>query len=412
MSRQNPSKTNIMVVGRNYGNILVMTRALGQAGYAVDVLRLYKAKPSPVRPLSGMNPDAYSKYAEQFSECIVGGNPHNAVDALMKTATKGKKTLLIPVDDYSCRIIDAFYDQLKEWYIMPNIGDRAGIVTNLMDKHLQKELALGLGVPVLESVLIKSEGGEFDIPSEVKYPCFIKPNASFNSTKAGMRKCESRAQLESALLKFAADGDFQIMAEEFAEIKNEYAVLGVSAGGKTIAPGLFRTVQGGHKERKGVAMTGVTEPCSKFQDLINQCIGFVNSLDYTGLFDIDLIETVDGKVYFIEINFRAGASVHVFTETAVNMPGMLADYFLKGIPLDPNCTVGETGKLFLSEKILLEEYARGDIDKSEIMQYMNDADIFFIKDREDPKPYEVFRRFFTVAGCMRWIYRMKNKSSE
>ena len=166
--------------------------------------------------------------------------------------------------------------------------------------------------------------------------------------------------------------------------------------------------EGGHRERRGVAITGETVPCEAMQEVLQKTVAFIESLHYTGLFDVDLLETKDGKVYFIELNFRAGASTHVFTETGVNLPGMLADDLLRGIPIDPDCRVEKTGQCFVSEKVLMEEFARSDASWQQVKDHMAQADVCFIRSEKDPKPYRYFQRFFPAAALLRVPYRLRD----
>ncbi len=61
---------------------------------------------------------------------------------------------------------------------------------------------------------------------------------------------------------------------------------------------------------------------------MENCLEFIRTLDYTGLFDVDLIETCDGNLYFVEINFRAGASARALTASGVDLPGIFTDHVL------------------------------------------------------------------------------------
>lgn len=398
-----------VVVGRNYGNILTMTRDLGMEGYQIDVLRVYKKKPKVMNLLSRMKPEIYSKYVRQFHQCVSGDNPARLLHSLSDLAASNGRTLLIPVDDYTAQIIDENLEELKPYYILPNISGCAGALSQLMNKAVQKKLAATFSLPVLDSVLVKSRNGQFELPETIVYPCFIKPNVSSKDTKAKMMKCRDRDELNGVLREYAASSDFEILVETFAEIKAEYSLLGVSTAAGVIAPGLFRVVAGGHRERKGVALMGETVSHSLLQPIVEQCIAFVDSLNYTGLFDIDLIETTDGNIYFVELNFRAGASIHAFTRCGVNLPAMYADYLLKGKELNLNCSLDIAGKRFVSEKILLEEYVRSDLSLSEGRMMMDSADICFIKADDDPKPYQYFKRFYFVAALMRIPYRIRDR---
>ena len=402
------STPGVVIMGRNFCNILTMTRALGEAGYDVEVLRIYKKRPHPLNPLSQMKPDAKSKYVGRFTECVIHSGPRDVVQTLLKLADPNRKKLLVPVDDYAACVADDALEILRARYILPNVNDTAGEISWLMDKNVQKELAAKADLPLLKSWLISSEGGRFTIPMGVEYPCFIKPNVSMNSTKATMRRCNSAEELESALEGFAAKGDFEMLVEEFADIRAEYSVLGLSTPDGTVAPGLFRVTEGGHRERRGVAITGETVACEAMEEVLEKTVAFIDSLHYTGLFDVDLLETKDGKVYFIELNFRAGASTHVFTETGVNLPGMLADYLLRGIPVDQNCRVEKTGQRFVSEKVLMEEFARSDASWQQVKDHMAQADVCFIRSEKDPKPYRYFQRFYPAAALLRLPYRLRD----
>lgn len=398
----------VVVTGRNYCNILAMSRALGKAGYDVEVLRIFKTKPGRFKMLRRMKPEAHSRYVRAYHECIADNDAGCIADWLISHSAGNPGRLLLPSDDYSAWAADEELDELRKHYTVPSVADKAGEIIRLMDKNEQKRLAADFNLPMLQSTLIKSEGGHFEIPPDISFPCFIKPNISMNSTKAKMRKCADMDELAWVLDEYAVSGDFEILAEEYADIKNEYSLLGASTPDGITAPCLFRTVRGGHRERRGVALMGETMPCEGLQPIIDECCRFIQALHYSGLFDADFIETQDGKIYFIELNFRAGASMHAFTEAGVNLPGMFADSIIKGIDLEKNCKVEETGKLFISEKVLMEEYARNDASKAEVKSWMNEADVHFVKDDNDPGPYKYFRRFYAAAALMRVMYRVRD----
>ena len=106
------------------------------------------------------------------------------------------------------------------------------------------------------------------------------------------------------------------------------------------------------------------------------------------------------------MNFRAGASIYAFTKAGVNLPKTFADYCLKDMDIDENCKIKEAGLYFVSEKVLLEEYIRGDISLSEAREMMKNADICFIHDEQDKAPYSHFCKFFTIAMAMKLPYRI------
>lgn len=402
-------KKRVVVAGRNYCNILTMTRALGEAGYEVDVLRVVKNRPSRLNLLAGMEPDAYSRYVRGFYRCIVNHEPQKVINQLKDLANTKQKTLLVPVDDYTACVIDGAYHELSKYYIVPNVAEKEGEIVRMMDKCEQKKLAAHHGLPMLESVLIQSEKGEFTIPEETPYPCFIKPNVSMNSTKSKMQRCNNKNELEKVLFRYAQNEDFEMLVEKFADIRAEYSLLGISTPDTVIAPCVFKVLAGGHKERKGVTILGEAVDIQRFQGVIQECCEFMKALKYTGLFDIDLLETTDGRVYFIELNFRAGASTHLFTKTGVNLPAMMADYLTSNKKLTDVSAIESVGKRFVSEKVLLEEYVRSDASISQMKDYLSKADVFFIKDDVDVKPYQYFKKYYLIATCLKVPYWLRDR---
>ena len=169
------------------------------------------------------------------------------------------------------------------------------------------------------------------------------------SSKSQMRRCDTPDELVSALKSASRDkskASVQMLVEDYLEISHEYSILGLSTKQGVVAPGFFIAEQGGHKERRGVAMTGRIIPFGERAGLIKQMADFVAGLGYEGLFDIDLIETADGTMYFTELNLRYGASGYAVTESGANLPGMFADYMLLDKPIDLSCSLEKTGKLF------------------------------------------------------------------
>ena len=149
----------------------------------------------------------------------------------------------------------------------------------------------------------------------------------------------------------------------------------------------------------------VVIPAGKYQELVDKIVDFVGTLNFDGLYDVDLIETKDGKMYFVELNMRFGGSGYAITESGVNLPAMYADYMLCGKPIDQNFRVEETGKVFVSEKMMMEEYSKGYLSVVRMREILKNADIRFIYDREDPRPYKHFRFSYLIATLMRMILK-------
>lgn len=413
-NRRNPlaEKPRVIVAGRNYCSNLCMARSIGEAGYEVEVLRIFQVKPKRTNLMKRMKPDAYSKYVKAYHVCISQRKSKRIVNRLIRLADKYRKMLLIPTDDLVANIADMYYDKLSKYYYIPNVNHTPGEINRMMGKDEQKLLAKAAGLPVLNSCLISvPKRGEVIIPDSVNYPCFVKPNISKNSSKSRMRKCESEEELFATLTEFSQNKSIEMLVEDFVEIKQEYSILGLSTKYGVVSPGYFCAEEGGHAERRGVAMIGKMVPCSENQQLIDECSRFIESIGYEGLFDVDLIKTKDNKMYFVELNLRYGASGYAVTKSGVNLPGMFADYMCLDKPIDLNCKIQDPSKLFISEKVMIEEYMHSFISFEDIEDRMNKVDIHFVKNDEDPKPYEHFSKFYKIAKFMRKAFEAKEKAA-
>ncbi len=403
-SRKSSPDPRVMVVGRNYSSNLCMARSLGFAGYDVEIMRVYSRRPAKGDILQTMIPDAYSRYVKAFHTCTLNGSTLRGADAILEAADPDRKMLLIPTDDISAYIIDESYDRLSSRYIMPSVNGKQGELLRLMSKGAQKELAEACGLPMLGGSVVRCTDGRYEMPEKASYPCFIKPDVSCRSSKKRMKRCDSEEELRAALDEIAQTAEPDLLIEDYADIKREISVLGLCAGGKVFCPGMMEASSGGHGARRGVAATGVslTPGDERYisTELMEKLREFMRSTGYNGLFDIDLIETEDGRIYFIEVNLRYGASGYVITCEGIDLPGIFADCMLKGKPVPDEEAVmalrkdPEKGLSFASEKVLLENYSDGALTADEFEEAIRSADVRFVGNDADSKPYEKVKLAF------------------
>ena len=413
-NRRNPfaEKPRVLVAGRNYCSNLCMARSVGMAGYEVEVLRIFQTKPKWFNLMSYMRPDAYSKYIKAYHVCISHRKSKAIVNKLIRIADPYRKMLLIPADDLVANIADGYMKKLSKYYVMPNVNDIPGEIGRLMSKDVQKQLAIEAGLPVINSCAIRTVNGQFEIPETVTYPCFIKPNISKNSSKSKMRRIDSEEELRATLTEYSRHKDVDMLVEDFIDIGREYSILGLCTRDGVVSPGFFGVLEGGHGPHRGVAMTGELLPTSEQQALIDQITAFLTTLNFNGLYDVDLIEDKNGKMYFVELNMRYGASGYAVTECGANLPGMFADYMLMGKPIDMNCKVTEFRKPFISDKIMIEEYVNGYLSFSDMKKAFNDVDIHFVYNEKDPAAHRHFRKFYPAAKLMRLAFKLKGSNPQ
>lgn len=384
-------ESRVIVIGRNYCNNLCMARSLGEAGYEVEIVKIFSKVADKKDSRLSLHPEAYSKYVKSYREVTMSGNSRKIANALISMADPRCKLPIIPTDDVAAYILDEFYDDISKYFITQNVSEKQGEVVNLMGKKLQSELASQAGLTVTNSCIIKTKKGNLEIPEGINYPCFIKPNISRRTSKTRMRRCENETELRTALQEMSDSLSIEILVEDYLEIKREISVLGMSAGGNVRIAGAFAAESGGTAARKGVAVVGKTIDVNELGVALSGIDKFVNALNYKGLFDIDLVEDVEGKLYFVEINMRYGASGYVMTECGVNLPAEYIKWIKSGQKENNSTTVKKDVK-FASEKILLEELKENNLKSEEVDELAKNIDVWFIKNDKDKNPYSYFKK--------------------
>lgn len=401
----------VVVVGRGYANILNMVRSFGQAGFSVDVLRVFKNPASTKRPLLSMKPEAASKYVRRYAQCVA---PQGSLvaQALLDLAQPAAKKLLVPVDDYVALAIDQAREALSPHFLLPGVGeDPAHPLDFYMRKDVQKTMAQAAGLDVVPGRVVDAADWRPEDASAVRFPCFVKPNVSALSSKAKIARCDTPEQLAAALARYARDGEEEALVEDCVDVVEELSVIGVCMGGVSYSPAFVRSLVGGKGQRRGVMLTGEVLPASMLGGIAPACDRLVQATGFEGVFDIDLLVARDGSVYFAELNFRPGASTYALVAAGANLPGAFARFALSGARDDASLRVPISRTVFANEKVLLEECATGGMAPRRMRELMHGADITFIRNSEDPGPYRVFQAFeckarlFWLRAKMRKLFR-------
>ena len=392
----------VVVVGRGYANILNMVRSFGQAGFAVDVLRVFKNPASAKRPLLSMKPEASSRYVRRYEQCVAPEGSRVA-QALLGFAQPGAKKLLVPVDDFVALAIDQAREELSPHFLLPSVGgDTAHPLSFYTRKDVQKAMAQEAGLSVVAGRVLDTKAWRPEDARGISFPCFVKPNVSALSSKAKIARCDTPEQLDAALARYALDGEGEALVEDCVDVAEELSVIGVCMDGASHSPAFVRSLVGGRGQRRGVMLTGEVLPASMLGGIAPACDRLVQATGFEGVFDIDLLVARDGSVYFAELNFRPGASTYALVAAGANLPGAFARFALTGSLDDAplNATISRT--VFANEKVLLEECATGGMTPSAMRKLMREADITFIRNEEDPTPYRVFAGFERKARLL-WL---------
>ena len=352
--------------------------------------------------------DVYSKYVSRvfYSESY---NKEMLLNILLSNCIDdAQKTFIFPDNDFSAAVVDEYRVELKEHFFIPHINDTAGAIREWMDKVKQKDLAQKVGLDVAKAVLIEVHNKQFYIPETVSYPCFAKPLLSIEGGKSALKRCNTEEELRSHIMYVSSlRSDVSVLVEEFKKIDREYATLGFSDGENVIIPGLLELLKIAHGSHFGVAMQGRVFPVKGYEGLVEKFNALVKEIGFVGIFDIDFYES-NGVMYFCEMNLRFGGSGYAFTKTGVNLPVMMIRSFLGEDIAGMKCAVDKEA-VYFNERMAIDDWYAGFLSLSDYNKMRNDADIHFVANCDDKKPYKMLMREFRMKRVKKALKQLLGK---
>lgn len=357
---------------------LCVVRAVGSYGCDVDVIHLGSQKGWGIKPV-----DYYSKYVSNYYFTQRDG----LVELLLsKCKNLDTKPVLFTLDDYSTFLIDKSREELGNYFRFAHLlNDRP--IDAYMNKHLLKMKASEVGMKIAEGWPIPYEGGEFILPKGIKYPCFLKGLHSTFVSKGIQCRCNNEEELLQYLQICKRKYPHPIYAEEFLPIEKDFGVIGVSDGVYSIIPAKVELIEMGKGSTNGVSMLGKVSPI-KDPILLEQIESLLKDISYTGIFNIDFVES-KGQVYFVELNFRFAAYGFGVFRAGCNIPAifinMLTNNENKSLnnQIEPSC-------YYLNEKIALTNLIENNIRLRKYRTLRKKADYTMVRDKKDPKPFWMF----------------------
>ena len=175
--------------------------------------------------------------------------------------------MVIPDSDFSASVLDRNQDRLEQYFLFPHIGHRKGAIVEWMNKSRQKEAAQSVGLNVARGWTIEIVDGVYNLPSDIRYPCFLKPLATISGGKRNLGRIDDEENLRTILDRFALAGNsISLMLEQFMNIEIEHALLGFTDGREVVIPGVIRMLSMAGGLHFGVAKKGEILPPIGFED--------------------------------------------------------------------------------------------------------------------------------------------------
>lgn len=374
-----------IIIGSNSATRLSLIRCVGAIkGCRVTIINMvFSSTRKQRRPL-----DAFSKYVDTVLYAKKFDANGLASLLLNKCRIEGEKPIVFSVDDDSASLIDTIQDSLKDSFYFSHINHQPGSIAALMDKSVQKSLASQHGFNVAESWTVDISDGSYVIPQEISYPCYVKGRLSYHSAKQFQKRCDSREDLEEWLDIVEKNNPSPLIVERFLDVKKEFGVLGFSDSQTVKIPCIVDLQDGGHGMHRGVSAFGIVNDLASNEELKTQIEGLIKSIGLTGMFNIDLVEA-EGKLFFVEVNFRFAAYGYAVCEAGVNVPAMQVAHFLPSIS-DVSDRIVNSGLSYVNERVAIDDVIAGYRSWKNYKQLLRKANCRLVFHKGDNTPNIVF----------------------
>jgi D-aspartate ligase len=379
---QNSAMPPVIIMNMFYSG-LAIARAL--AGTGVRVVGL------------SADPKAYGNFT-RFCEVRRApdsqSEPEHLAEFLVKAAAELKGAVIFPTRDADVVFLDRYRDELKDYRL--SIPPRTALMQSL-DKGALVRCAEATGVPVPKSLVAHNAEELKRVPSELGFPCVVKPVSSY------MWRGEGRWQAVGCRKAFLAD-TWEQLKEEYDRVSavnpdvlvqewipgstKDIAIMGAYFGQGSEPLGYFcarKLVQEPDDFGTGCIVQNVL-----LQEIVQPSIRLCKSLGYRGMAEIEYKRNEKtGEYKLIEINTRHWDWHQLSHMSGVNLT-RVAYSDLTGHMLDATTSQKPGGK-WVAEDTLLMHSAAGiynhRLTLRAVFRQLSGPKIFGIFQWADPMPF-------------------------
>lgn len=358
----------IIIVGNCLQNTVGLVRSIGEKGEKVDLI-FEPCKRS----------DCFIKFSKYIRKIHYLDKIEDLISYLQSNYSDNseKHTILVGSDPL-IRLLDEHYDVLKDNFNIFNAGSQNRI-SFFLDKTNTFPIAEESGLSLIPTVIVSNKK---DISDKINYPCFVKGENSTESTKADIKICDSRIELED----FIRDG-VTYLVQDYIKDDFELNIVGLSTdhGNNVIIPGGIK------KLRKDLVRMGEfmeLNDLNKYEGLdIDSIKRFVKNLGYEGIFSIEFL-CKGSTYYFLEINLRNDGLGYILTAAGANFPYMWHQY-VNRLPINDGKPIHIKSPFYVMHENDLYNIIEKKISFIQWFKDFQRTDAFLIMNIKDPLPFIV-----------------------
>lgn len=396
MIRITDPNVKVIIAGGSCWNTLGQIRSFGEAGVRPDLVWIRGDEFVPKG----------SKYVNHFKKVQ---STEECLNYILEHYTDRDCKYVISTDsDLLVSMMDQHYDQLKDRFIFFNAAEQ-GRLTQYMIKSAQCELAVQNGLDAPKSELL-SKG---TLPGKLRYPIFTKTDNCFTrGWKTDYIICNNEQELLKAYESIKND---KLLLQEFIHKKNEVSLEGISINH---GEELYLPVQMDYLHlTDGKYGTWMTNYAYNLGDELKGKIQqILKTIHYSGIFELEFLEDMDGKLLFLEFNFRQTQLNHSMTDMGLNFCKIWAESMLNGRLCVDGAEITKSPLIVMNERWDFQAGYKQKTIKN-LMSWISDirkTDSFYIYNKKDRKPFFDFiwmlirRRYYQIL----YISGIKKKKTK
>lgn len=298
-----------IVFSQDHYNPLNVIRSLGEMGLK-PISILYGEKPCLIPHCRFVDKLFVVKSLEEGYEVL-----------LREYGNEEEKPFVYCSDDLTQAYLDNQYEELKDKFFVYNAGTQ-GRVTWLQNKDNITDLAIKVGLDVPKKEVV--ENGV--VPKTLCYPVITK---SLSSNMGGWKKdvhiCQNEDELKEAYRTIKSQ---KLCIEEFIKKTGEFTVeiFSINDGKEVFMPYIADYVRFA-PDNYGFFMDIIPFRDNELKEKIEKLL---KESRYNGICEAEFMKGKDGKIYFLEVNFRASTWNYALTVGGGNLPYYWAKSTLLG----------------------------------------------------------------------------------
>lgn len=272
-----------------------------------------------------LSPLRYSRHVECHEICAPESSLEKAASdlgallSLLSGAKGEEKFILLPLDDKAVFLCSRL--QLEpEWRLAGPIGHSAEVALN---KTLQVEAARSAGFAVPETLFVNTADDILDRRADLRFPLILRPSECVPMHDGKLHKspnwvCATFDELEAALSQWS--GRVPLLGQPFIEGDGE-GIFGIAVPEEVRAWSGHRRLRMMNPHGSGSSAC-ISQPVPA--DLQQKAEALLKSINWQGMFMIELLRDRGGKVWFVELNGRPWGSMALSRRQGLEYPAWQA----------------------------------------------------------------------------------------